>query len=935
MPTTQSYRKKLIEVGLPLLKINYESAREKSGNKPGLPSTLHLWWARRPLAACRALIFASMVDDPSQCPDEFPTVETQLAERDRLFGLIGRMVEWENSNDEGLYEEVRSEIARSVARDRGDAAPQTSEQVLKYLREHAPTIYDPFAGGGSIPIEAQRLGMISAGSDLNPIAVLLTKALIELPTKCLDRDPINPKADLVSVSEQQHQKGRQTRWQGLAGLADDISFYGRWMRDQAFERIGQYYPRVKLKDGSHKTIIAWLWASNVPCANPACGFDMPLLNSFQISAKKNNTYWIRPIIDRAKNIISFSVQNHDVDVPSTGTVNRSGARCIACGNAVKLAYVREQAQRGNVGRQMTAIVAEGDRSRLFLSPTDEHIRIALEAHPAWRPTEPTPEKALGISVRGYGITQWHQFFTDRQLTILSTLCDVLCDFETFAGQHSEDGEYIAVLKSYLALAIGRFANSCSTLARWDKTVVSVITSFSRPAIPIVWDFAEVNPFSNSTKNWTDLLDGISEVVRRLPRNVNDGVSFQADAAGNQTKFSSPIYITDPPYYNNIGYSDLSDYFYVWLRRVLRDTYSDLFAGMLTPKKEEIVAAPRFDNPSMWFEDSLSKTLSNMRDNCSKNYPSAVFYAYKQQTKRKGGQFSTGWETMLNSVISSGFQIVGTWPMRTELANRPRSIGSNALASSVAIAIRPRSANALVATRQEFIQELETQLPSALDHLTRGSLVASADLRQSAIGPGMEIYSKYNRIESLSGERVTVRDALQLINEVVGNYFDREEGSLDSPSRFCADWLRSHGYNEGLYDDAENIARAINISVSDVADQQQLVDNSKRGIIQLYPVFKYDPDRKPPMTDMTAWEGCMRMAYHLDTSNEDGKGVVGCGEVGRRMAGNLDSIERLARILYNHYDNLDQPRNAYIYNQLVSEWQNILDATQAPQTPTLV
>ena len=472
MTSSSGYRRKLIEVDLPLDTINRESTREKS-IRHGHPSTLHLWWARRPLAACRAVIFASMVDDPSSCPEEFPTEEEQRAERERLHEIIERLVVWENTDESrpearAIFEEARYEIARSTARARGEVAPSSPSDVLRYLGDEVLPIYDPFCGGGSIPLEAQRLGLRSIGSDLNPVAVLITKALIEQPPKFANRPPFNPDADPMGMTIGKGKKARKVPWRRTAGLADDIRYYGRWMRDEAFKRIGYLYPKVKLPDGGEATVIAWLWARTVPCPNPACGVAMPLMRTFQLSTKSNNQHWTKPDIDRDSGTVSFVVQNHSAGVPAGGTVNRTGATCVACDGTTSLSYVREQACAGYMGEQMIGIVAEGDRKRLFLSPTEEHVDSAGSATPRWRPVGKLPDQALGFRVQAYGFTEWGQLFTDRQLTALTTLSDLLAEARQLANTHGVSDPYADVLCTYLVLAIGRVANSCSSFNLWQN-----------------------------------------------------------------------------------------------------------------------------------------------------------------------------------------------------------------------------------------------------------------------------------------------------------------------------------------------------------------------------------------------------------------------------------------------------------------------------------
>ena len=935
MTSQPPYRRKLIEVDLPLEDINRESAREKS-IRHGHPSTLHLWWARRPLAACRAVIFASMVDDPSECPDEFPDEETQRIERERLHGIIKKLVKWESTDEsksdvKALIAEARYEIARSVARTRGETAPTNPTEVLRYLNNKALPIYDPFAGGGSIPLEAQRLGLRAVGSDLNPVAVLINKALIEIPPKFRNRPPINPDADSMGMIVGKGRRAQRVPWRGAAGLADDIRYYGQWMREEAFKRIGHLYPMAKLPDSSETNVIAWLWARTIPCPNPACGMNMPLMRTFQLSKKRGNTHWTRPIFDREAKTIRWIVQDNPNGVPSTGTVDRNGATCLGCGGAVKLTYVREQARVGNMGEVMTAAVAAGDRKRLFLSPTDEHIQAALNTSPTWWPSQTMPNTPTLVSGRGFGITHWYQLFTERQLTALTTFSDLLTEVSNQIKQTKVEEEYVKTICTYLALAIGRLASSCSYFSRWHNSGEKVEGVFARQAIAMVWDFAESNPFSDSTGNWMSHIEWIAKVVERLPMSVNSGEAHQADASTTIHAKDGPVIVTDPPYYDNIDYADLSDFFYIWLRPMLRSIYPDLFAGMLVPKDEEMIASRfRFENPRERFEDLLNKTLHLIRQRCSPEFPSSIFYAYKQQEEKRGGRTSTGWETMLTALVSAGFQLIGTWPMRTEMGNRSNAMNANALASSVVLVCRPRPEDAPVATRRQFFDALEKELPEALDQLTQEGHIAPTDLAQAAIGPGMQIYSRYSHVETISGELVPVREALAAINKAIADYDERQEGDLDSESRFCMDWLKTYDYGEGQYGEAETLARAKNVAIGNLNLNRLLT--AEGGRVKLLPIDEFGDSRPLTLGNMTAWEGCFRMAYHLN--REDGRGIEGAGMVARAIDGNVESIERLARILYGHYDRKGDSQNAVIFNNLVTSWQDIIREMQNEGQGTL-
>ena len=924
-----NYRKKLIEVDLPLDDINRESAREKS-IRHGHPSTLHLWWARRPLAACRAVIFASLVDDPSECLGEFPTETDQERERARLHEIIRQLVIWENSSDETLLAAARYEIARSVARSHGETAPTESGEVLSYLRERAFPIYDPFCGGGSIPLAAQQLGLRAVASDLNPVAVLLNKAMIELPHPFRNQPPVNPEADPLGMFVGTGRRREQVAWTGTAGLANDIRYYGRWMREEAYKRIGEFYPKVKTADGTEATVIAWLWARTVPCANPACRIAMPLLKTFQLSKKKGNEHWIRPVVDRESNTVSFVVQNHDAGVPDKGTVNRNGAICLACRTPVKLPYVREQARAGKMGETMTAVVAEGDRQRLFLPPTEEHIEVALAAKPNWRPSTRLPKEAPNLRVQNYGVTHWHQLFRGRQLRALTSFSDLQNEVRRQILQCGATVDYADAVCSYLTLAIGKSANGGSRCTGWQNTGDKITGVFGVQAIGMRWDFAEANPFSSSTQNWIRQVESIANVVQRLPASANAGEVFQADAAETPHAAGGPVIVTDPPYYDNIGYADFSDFFYVWLRNPLRGIYPELFAGMSTPKTEEMVAnRQRFANSRIRFEELLHKTLRRIRERCSNQFPSSIFYAYKQEEEERDGRVSTGWETMLTALISAGFQIVGTWPMRTELPTGVKK-GKNVLASSIVLVCRPRPESAPNISYGGFLTALRNEMPAALDRLTREAHIAPVDLAQAAIGPGMEVYSRYSSVKTMRDAElveVTVREALMAINREIDNYHEQQEGEFDPRTRFCLTWFKQHGYASAAYGEAEILAKA---NVVAIPSMQGRVLTAERGSVQLLPPSAYGPAHRnadASLSQITAWEACYLMVYQLNPANAESDDVSGAARVARAMrddseSSDVASVERLARLLYNHYDRLGDSANAVLFNNLVTSWEAI-------------
>lgn len=916
METTHTNRcqKKLIEVNLPLDAINRESARDAS-LKHGHPSTLHRYWARRPLAACRAIIFATMVDDPSSRSKDFPTPAEQRAERNRLHGLIRRLIDWNNINDENLMAEARYEIAVSVSRARGETVPSTPDDVLRYLEQNAPSVYDPFCGGGSIALEAQRLGLRARASDLNPLPALITKALIELPPHFHGKRPVNP-ADPLGMLDGGRKKHVVSSWKGASGLADDIRYYGTWMRERAYRQIGHLYPETALPNGDTATVVAWLWAHTVPCPNPACGIPMPLVRTFQISKKKGNAHWTKPVVNRELKTVSWVVQSHGDGVPQRGTVNKNGAFCIGCGTPVKLTYIRDQGKAGAMHETLIAIIAEDSGRKFYLSPTEEHHQVSLCANPAWRPEGNLPEKARSISVQLYGFTEWHKLFTDRQTTALSTFGDLLFEVRDEINRSSGDAKYADAVCTYLAFAISRTADRGCKAAWWQDVTIRPV--FTRQSIQMTWVFAETNPFCYSTQNWLGHVEWIAKVVDNLPTPVNHGKVYQADAATTVHASDYPIIITDPPYYDNIHYADSSDFFYVWLRPLLRDIYPSLFAGMMTPKSEEIVANRyRFENHNSHFEERLGTALQRVRRFCSDGYPVSIMYAYKQQEEEHGGKSSSGWETMLTALVNAGFQIVRTWPLRTDNTTGLKS-EINALASSIVLVCRPRSEEAAVIVRSDFLKELKQALKSTLDRLTRDTHIRPVDLAQASIGPGMEVYSRYSKVVRASGEPVTVREALIEINNQIAAYHEEETGELDSESQFCLIWMRQNGYMDGDFGDAQILATAKGVDIGRMNGKLVIAD---RGRVRLLTGDEF-ADRYYS-ENMCVWEACARMVWHLEIGEKRG-GIQGCVSVARAIGSGYESAERLARVLYNHYESLGDSQNAVRYNSLVTEWRVISD-----------
>ena len=673
------------------------------------------------------------MDDPSSLEDEFKTKAAQDAERERLHDLIKSLVKWETTDESredsrDILNAARYEIAKSVARtEQKNPPPNDPFAVMEFLKESKMEVYDPFAGGGAIPLEAQRLGLRAAASDLNPVAVLINRAMIDLAPKHSGRPPVNPDAEAKIDGKRLH------------GLAEDIRYYGQWMRDRAFERIGHFYPKATLQDGAEATVIAWLWARTVPCSNPACSVHMPLMRTLQVSKKEGNEHWTRPVFDRSSGKFKFYAQNNPNGLPETlpggQTVSRTAAVCIACGTNTKRKYVREQAQAGRTGTVMTAIVADGNPGRIYLTPNETHLEAAENAEPKWKPTQRMPDSATLVSGRGYGVTHWRELFTQRQMLALTTFCDLVPEVHEKIKIDGADQEYADAVLTYLAMAVSKYADYGSSFAAWHASRETLGHVFVNHSIPMVLDYAEVNPFSSKTGNIMAHVEWIAKAVERLPKNVKPGRAFQSDATVTDYDGGGPVIATDPPYYDNISYAELSDFFYVWLRPLLQDIHPDLFGGILTPKDDEMIAAPRFgdkDAQRKRFEELMLRALKRIQEKCSTEYLSSIFYAYKAEVVERGGRASTGWETFLNAVIKTEMEIRATWAMRTESLVKPKALKAAALASSVVLVCLPRPGNAPRATRNEYVEALKEELPRRLAQLEKSCQLAPVDFvkRQS-------------------------------------------------------------------------------------------------------------------------------------------------------------------------------------------------------------
>lgn len=941
-------RKKLIEVALPLEAINKESAREKS-IRHGHPSTLHLWWARRPLAAARAVIFAQMVDDPSSWPDLFPTEKAQQKERERLFGIIEQLVKWENTTNEAVLEQARAEIWQSWRRTCAENADHPRAKEL-FDRHVLPGFHDPFAGGGTLPLEAQRLGLEVYATDLNPVAVLINKAMIEIPPKFAGLPPINP------PSRKEPALGGKWNAKGAQGLAEDVRYYGKWMRDEAEKRIGHLYPKIEITEdmaverpdlkplvGRQLTVIAWLWARTVKSPNPAFrNIDVPLVSTFILSKMKGNEAYIDPVIKAAN--YSFTVrlgQSPDAEYTKNGTKLGRGAnfQCLMSGSPITPDYIKAEGRASRMGARLMVIVAEGDRGRVYLPPTKEMEDIASNAIPEWKPETPLAPDPRALWTPAYGLSKYGDLFTPRQLVALTTFADLVqvvrekARVDAVASGLTEDTRpladggtgataYADAINVYLALIIDRLADYNSSICTWHvggpTTGTKTRNTFSRQALPMSWDFIEANPLSTQSGSLGNSIDYTCKAI--AVSGLSGGKALQADAS-TQINSADRVISTDPPYYDNIGYADLSDFFYVWLRRTLRSVFPDLFSTLAVPKAEELVATPYRhggkEAAESFFLTGMTAAMHRLAEQVHPAFPVTIYYAFKQsETANDSGTSSTGWETFLDAVIRAGFAISGTWPMRTELGNRMIGSGTNALASSIVLVCRQRPGDAPTATRREFLTALKAELPAALAHLQRGN-IAPVDLAQSAIGPGMAVYTRYSRVLDAEGKPVTVREALALINEVLDEALAEQEGDFDADTRWALAWFEQVGFSDGAYGDAETLSKAKNTAVSGLVEAGILT--SKGGKVRLFRPADLPPDWNPAIdTRLTVWE----MVHHLIRVLE-AEGETGAAKLVAALGSQAEVARELAYRLYTLCERKKRATEAMSYNGLVQSWPEIL------------
>ena len=948
--------RKLIEVALPLDAISAGCQQEKNPFLKGHPRGVHLWWARRPLAAARAVIFAQLVNDPGYQQGggfKYGKNKKEAAiERKRLFKIIEDLVLWENTTNEVVLERARVEIRRSWREvcELNKDHPQAAEL---FNPDKLPALHDPFAGGGAIPLEAQRLGLEAYASDLNPVAVLINKAMIEIPPKFAGRAPIGPEI----VSSKGKKLGMTQDWVGARGLAEDVRRYGAWMRSEAEKRIGELYTPLEITAemakerpdliplvGKKFTVIAWIWTRTVKSPNPAFShIDVPLASSFVLSTKPGKQAFVHPVFENGE--YRFAVKlGTPPEGADKGTKLARGAnfRCILSDVAMEGDYIKSEGCAGRMGIKMMAIVVDGPKGRLYLPPTPEIEAIARRASPTWKPETVLPDDHRNFWTFSYGLTSFGDLFTPRQLVALTMFSDLVGEARTLihkdaiSAGYTDNREgldaggtgamaYADAICVYLASGISQISRySCATCA-WNKTNENVAQAFGRQAIPMAWDFAESHPLVGSlsievTVGW------VSAAIERQTF-TTPGTALQADAQ-SQTVSKLKFISTDPPYYDNIAYADLSDFFYVWLRRCLRPVFPILLQTIAVPKAEELVATPyRHGNAAKaeaFFLEGMTAAMTSLQAQAHPGGPITIYYAFKQSETDNGATSSTGWDTFLAAVLKAGFQITGTWPMRTEKTEGLKG-ASNALASSIILVCRNRPADAHSISRREFIRELNGMLPEALDEMTKGSgdersPVAPVDLSQAIIGPGMAVFSKYSAVLEADGSPMSVRTALQLINRFLA------EDDFDADTQFCLHWFEQHGWTESVFGEADVLARSKSTSVDAMKEAGVLQSGS--GKVRLLKWAEYPTDWDPRTDTRTpVWEALHQLIRALKQGGESASGALLAA-----LGGKAEAVRQLAYRLYTLCERLGQAEDARAYNELITSWTGIETAAASAPKP---
>lgn len=889
-----SYKKKLIEVALPLDEINDASSKEKS-IRQGHPSTLHLWWARRPLASCRSVLLAQLIDDPSEHLDKFPTKKQQDRERQRLMDLIAQAAPWKSIENQNLISDLKKEIAASKA-----------DEVC---------VLDPFSGGGSIPLEAVRLGLHAVGGDLNPVATIISKATAAIPKKFSGMKPKHPNAQ------------SRTDYVGLDGLSEDIRCFGDDLLSIMKSKIGKYYPKVTGPKNESLDVVAWLWVRTVKSPNPAFSdVEVPLVRQNFICTKEGNRSWVKVKFDKKNRKIVLVIESEragDHPPELEKYAEALNFKDFASGGSIPQNYIRETANSVGLGYMPLAIVASGGRNRLYLSfSNDSLVEVPssefLDEHDA-------PRISGYFNPPLWGHKTFGSLFHSRQKFALQTFSEEVLNMKNHVQKITRDEEYTKFILLYLTLGVGRIANRLSSFTIWNPEGETIEQTFSEQGVPMVWDFAEPNLLGDATGSWSKSLEYIYKVVQRLP--TGHAEIINESAAKLKVSGGRPIVIsTDPPYFSSITYADFADFFYLPFRSILKEIYPDIFRTITSPKTEEAVAAwHRFDGDkakaSQHFKTQLGAALKNSSAMADDAFPLTIYYAFKSTEISKGSEgIASAWESILDIIIDAGLQVVRTWPLRTERISG-RKASKNVLASSIVIVCRKIKNRDSAITQREFISEVKKVLPNAIE-LLKEQRINPADLPQAIVGVGMEIFSKYRAVIDSSDKKLTVRDAISIINDLSESTTSKSAFSFDEFTQWALLWLQINGFNEGEYGEALKIAQAKSVDL-DLAKDRGIIE-SKSAKIKLVAPSKLVPEKfESKVSTASLWEISTVLASTLAQHGEYATATL--------LSETKADVQTVRDVSYRAFELCEKHKtssDAILFKGLIESWDEIVKASKS-------
>ena len=923
-------KRKLIEVALPLEAINQAGRAEKSVPKKGHPATLHLWWSRKPLGVARAVLFASIVDDPSARPDLFPSEADQTAERQRLFELTEALASWGRSEDATLLKEVRRRIDEVAGNDR-------------------PKLIDPFCGGGAIPVEGVRLGLDVLGIDLNPVAALVTASATTIAQRFAGQPAVNPSPTSELGLGQRP----------LAGIAADVCHYGAAVEAECHRRLDAAFPNAP-SDHSPSGVtvpVSYLWARTITCSNPGCRRSTPLLSTWWLSKKAKHHWHARPVLFDDDFTFTVHKGKPPDDLEDLKVSRGANYRCLFCSTINDAEAVRAEGASGMLGFKLVAIQAFRDPSarrsgRVYLDPIPDIERAATEVRISTGATAAVERDLPTVSgnITGFGLRTFGDLLTPRQQLTMGTFAEVIAEFAHVIQRDAEAAgladdslgievggrgatAYAEAVTTYLGLTLSRMANRVSTMTIHNRANGSVEQSFVQPAYAFYGDFPEANPFSGSTGSWGNALEHVWKATEALP--VGDGTAeIRASSMLTALDGERGMVSTDPPYYDMFDYAALSNLFYVWLRATLGEIWPNTLGPILAPTAEQIVSNPsRFEGSRAksheHFEDLLRQAFIRIREVQDPRFPVTIYYGYQQTERSKNGRSSTAWEALLESVIDAGLRITSTWPLRTE---RPEGVkkGSNSLASSVLLVCRPALAAAETTTATDFRRLLRAELPDALKLLQQGN-IAPVDLAQAAIGPGMAVFTRFARVLEADGSAMRIRTALQMINEVLDETLEGIDNDFDPDTRWAVTWFDEYGFDEGPFGRAEQLSKSRNTSMSGL--QQAGVVGIGAGKARLLSRDELDEDWDPSTDQrLTIWEITQHLIRRLEVDGEQAAAIL-LERIGPEPAA---VARELAYRLFQTCQTKGWAQQAVALNGLVIAWPELVrlarthERTSAPQ-----